>query len=198
MPMPLPFSRMSRRVLRACTLAACSPRSTGMDPTAWKNAFIARPLKPLVVKYSALAKKPTGRGIKAWTITLSRKDKWFGATMKGPSLGTFSSPMTVGRQVLEISPRVVQRMTSKASIVLHLAQGRRADSVKFFDLLQQLRRGVHDGDGACLLKFAVGRKSPTDPDAVKAVGHGTGNILVAVSDHHRRLGTQRGQSGTND
>src|SRR6266702_2158362 len=158
--MPLPFSRMSRRVLSACTLAACSPRSTGMDPTAWKNAFMARPLKPFVVKYSALAKNPTGRGIRAWTITLSRKDRWFGATMKGPSLGTFSSPMTVGRQVLEISPRVVQRMTSKASIVLHLAQGRRTDGVKFFNLLQQLSRGVDDGDGTRFLKLAVECKPP--------------------------------------
>ena len=88
----------------AWTLAACSPRSTGIEPTASKKDFMTFPLTPFVVKYSALAKKATGRGISAWTITLSRKERWLGATMKGPSLGTFSRPMTVGRQVPEIEP----------------------------------------------------------------------------------------------
>src|SRR6478735_7879472 len=114
---------MSSSVFSAWTLAACSPRSTGMEPTASKKDFITRPLAPLVVKYSALAKNATGRGIKAWTITLSRKDRWFGATMNGPVVGTFSSPMTVGRQVELTSPRVVERIASNIAIGVHLVQG---------------------------------------------------------------------------
>ena len=93
------------RVLSAWTLAACSPRSTGMEPTDSKKDFMTFPLTPPVVKYSALAKKATGRGIRAWTMTLSKKERWFGATMKGPSLGTFSRPTTVGRQEPATSPR---------------------------------------------------------------------------------------------
>ena len=81
------------------------------------------PLTPPVVKYSALAKKATGRGIRACTITLSRKDRWLGATMNGPSLGTFSSPMTVGRQVAATRPRVVQRIASNIAIGVHLVSG---------------------------------------------------------------------------
>src|SRR4029453_5790827 len=153
--MPFPDSRMSSRVFSACTLAACSPRSTGMEPTASKKDFITAPLTPLVVKYSALAKNATGRGMSAWTITLSRKERWFGATMNGPSVGTFSSPMTVGRHVVEISPRVVQRIASKTAIVLYLAQGRRTDSVKFFNFGSQLKGGADHGHRTGFLQLAV-------------------------------------------
>src|SRR4051794_23986477 len=160
MPMPLPSSRMSRSVLRACTLAACSPRSTGMEPTASKKDFITRPLMPLVVKYSALAKKATGRGMSAWTITLSRKERWLGATMKGPSLGTFSSPMTVGLQVPEIRVRVVQRTPSNSSIVAPLAQGCGTDVLQLLDLGAQAGGVVHHRHSSSGLQFAVGRKTP--------------------------------------
>ena len=83
----LAASRMSSSVFSAWTLAACSPRSTGMEPTASKKDFMTLPLTPPVVKYSAFAKKATGRGMSAWTITLSRKERWLGATMNGPVLG---------------------------------------------------------------------------------------------------------------
>src|SRR6188508_2182355 len=43
--------------------------------------------------------------------------------MNGPSLGTFSSPMTVGRQVEVTSPRVVQRIASNIAIGVHLVYG---------------------------------------------------------------------------
>ena len=55
-----------------------------------------RPLMPGVVKYSALAKNATLRGINAWMMTESKNDKWFEATMNGPSLGMFSRPVMVG------------------------------------------------------------------------------------------------------
>ena len=38
---------MSSSVFRACTLAACSPRSTGMEPTASKKDFMSRALDAL-------------------------------------------------------------------------------------------------------------------------------------------------------
>src|SRR4029453_15104218 len=176
--MPLPDSRMSRRVFRACTLAACSPRSTGIDPTDSKNAFIARPLKPLVVKYSAFAKKATGRGMRAWTMTLSKKDRWFGATIKGPSLGTFSSPMTVGRQLPEMRVRVVQRTASKTAIVGYLAQGRPTDSIKFFNFCAQLCGGPDDGDGTRRFQLAVRGNPQLAAYAIEGVRRGPANARL--------------------
>src|SRR5919205_2632135 len=198
MPMPLPSSRMSRRVFRACTLAACSPRSTGMEPTAVKKDFITRPLKPLVVKYSALAKNATGRGMSAWTITLSRKDRWLGATMNGPLLGTFSSPMTVGRQLPEMRVRVVQRTPSNSSIVAHLAHGCRPDVLQLLHLGLEAGGVVHDGNGSRFLQFAVGRKTPADADAVEPVGQCPGHVLRTVAHHHGVLGVQRRHGGGDD
>src|SRR5690349_17605134 len=198
MPMPRPSSRMSRSVLRACTLAACSPRSTGMEPTAVKKDFITRPLKPLVVKYSALAKNATGRGISAWTMTLSRKERWLGATMKGPLLGTFSSPMTVGRQLPEMRVRVVQRTPSNSSIVAHLVHGCSADVLQLLDLGAQPHGVVHDGDGSRCLQLAVWRKSPTDADAVESVGQRSGHVLGTVTHHNGVLGVEGVHRGGDD
>src|SRR6478735_5483168 len=157
MPTPLPESRMSSSVFSAWTLAACSPRSTGMEPTASKKDFMALPLMPPVVKYSAFAKKATGRGMSAWTITLSRNERWFGATMNGPSLGTFSRPMTVGRHVVVTSPRVVQRIASNIAIGVHLVQG--CGPRAFGEPVDRRvkRRGVvHDLDGTGRVQFAFG------------------------------------------
>src|SRR6476661_7544156 len=188
MPMPRPDSRISSSVLSAWTLAACSPRSTGMEPTDSKKAFMTLPLTPPVVKYSALAKNATGRGIRACTITLSRNDRWLGATMNGPSLGTFSSPMTVGRQVPEISVRVVQRIASNNAIVLHLTQGCGPDGVHAVNRGGEVRGGMHNRDGTRFVELAVGGKSPADADAVKAIGHGAGYVLGSVADYHGVLG----------
>src|SRR6476661_9914115 len=151
-----------------------------MDPTASKKDFMMRPLTPLVVKYSALAKKATGRGMRACTITLSRKERWLGATMNGPALGTFSSPMTVGRHVPEMRPRVVQRIPSNSSIVAHLAQCCGPDCFQFLDLADQGRGVVDHGHGSRFLQFAVGRKAPADTDAVNAVGEGSCHVLGPV------------------
>src|SRR6476661_5788801 len=165
MPMPRPDSRISSSVLSAWTLAACSPRSTGMEPTDSKKAFMTLPLTPPVVKYSALAKNATGRGISAWTITLSKKDRWLGATMKGPSDGTFSSPTTVGRQVPPIRLRVVQRTASNISIVAHPAHGRGVDRLEPLNDRHQLIPRANDGDGSGFLQLPVRGKSPGNANA---------------------------------
>src|SRR6478735_343112 len=189
MPTPLPASRMSSSVFSAWTLAACSPRSTGMEPTASKKDFITRPLAPPVVKYSALAKNATGRGIRAWTITLSRKERWFGATMKGPSLGTFSRPITVGRQVEEMSPRVVQRIASNIANGVHLIQGFGPRAFgESGDRSVERQGSVHDLDGAGRVQFAVGRKTPAYADAVESVRSRPGHVLCPVPHHHGILG----------
>src|SRR3954465_1742448 len=196
MPTPLPESRMSSRVFSAWTLAACSPRSTGMEPTASKKDFMTLPLTPPVVKYSAFAKNATGRGMRACTITLSRKDRWFGATMNGPFLGTFSRPMTVGRHVVDISPRVLQRIASNIAIGVHLVPGCGPCSpVERVDRHVQ-RRGVkHDLGGARLAQFAVERKAPAYADAVQAVGGRSGHVLRPVPHHHGPAGRRgEGQS----
>src|SRR6478735_3610461 len=197
MPMPLPSSRMFSSVLSACTLAACSPRSTGIEPTAVKKDFITRPLKPLVVKYSALAKNATGRGMSAWTITLSRKERWLGATMNGPLLGTFSSPMTVGRQLPEMRVRVVQRTPSNSSIVAHLAQGCGTDAFQLLHLVAQALGVVHHGHGSGRFQLAVGREAPADADAVESVGQRSGDVLGAVAHHHGVLRAE-GRHGRRD
>src|SRR6478736_7561911 len=185
MPTPLPESRMSSSVFSAWTLAACSPRSTGMEPTGSKKDFMALPLMPPVVKYSAFAKKATGRGIRAWTITLSRNERWFGATMNGPSLGTFSRPMTVGRHVVVTSPRVVQRIASNIAIGVHLVQGCGPRAFgESVDRRVKRRGGVHDLDGTGRVQFAVGRKPPAYADAVQSVRSGPGDVLRPVPHHH--------------
>src|SRR6478735_3655846 len=198
MPMPRPDSRMSRSVLSAWTLAACSPRSTGMEPTDSKKAFMTLPLTPPVVKYSAFAKNATGRGISACTITLSKKDRWLGATMKGPSEGTFSSPTTVGRQVPEIRLRVVQRTASNISIIAHPAHCRGVDGLKPVDDRDQFLTGADDGDRPRRFKFAVRRESPDDPDTVQAVGDRPGNVLGPVPHHDGVPGIQVPQGGGDD
>ena len=68
------------------------------------------PLTPRPVKYSALAKKATPRGMRAWMITESRNERWLEATMNGPSSGTFSRPVTVGRHRPEMRPRMLWRV----------------------------------------------------------------------------------------
>lgn len=81
---------------------------------------------------------------------------------------------------------------------MYLAQGRRTDSVKFFNFFLELKRRVHHGDSAGLLKLSVRRKAPTDADAVKAVGHGSRDILVPVPHHDGAPGVQASQGGTDD
>src|SRR6478735_1592090 len=198
MPIPRPASRMSSRVFSAWTLAACSPRSTGMEPTDSKKAFMTLPLTPPVVKYSALAKKATGRGISAWTITLSKKERWLGATIKGPSDGTFSSPTTVGRQVPPIRLRVVQRTASNISIVAHPAHGRCVDSLQLLNDRHQLIPRADDGHGSGFLQFAVRGESPDNADAVKPVGDGSGHVLGAVAHHDGVLGIEVSQGSGDD
>src|SRR6478672_2421924 len=187
---------MSSSVFSAWTLAACSPRSTGMEPTASKKDFMTRPLTPPVVKYSAFAKNATGRGMRAWTITLSRKERWFGATMNGPSLGTFSRPITVGRHVEDMCRRVVQRMTSNISIGVHLLQGCGPRAFgESGDCHVKRRGGVHDLDGPGRLQFAVGRKAPAYADAVQSVRSRPGHVLSPVPHHHGRAGRRGGGRG---
>src|SRR6478609_7589036 len=198
MPIPRPASRMSSRVFSAWTLAACSPRSTGMEPTDSKNAFMTLPLTPPVVKYSALAKNATGRGISAWTITLSKKERWLGATIKGPSDGTFSSPTTVGRQVPAIRLRVVQRTASNISIVDHPAHGRGVDRLQPLDDRYQFLARADDRHGSGFLQLPVGRESPDNSNAVQPVGDGTGHVLGAVAHHNGVLGVQVPQGGGDD
>ena len=85
---------------------------------------MALPLRPLPVKYSALAKNETGLGVSACTMTESKKDRWLGATMKGPSTGTFARPSTVGLHSVAMVPRVNTRVMSySAMVALPRAQG---------------------------------------------------------------------------
>jgi len=43
-------------------------------------------------------------------IKESKKDKWLEATMKPPSFGTFSSPVTYARQTPWMMPRIDERV----------------------------------------------------------------------------------------
>jgi hypothetical protein len=72
-------------------------RSIGTCPAPEKNFRWNQPLRPGVVKYSALATKVTRRGRVSGMNSQSAYDRWLLARMAGPDAGTFSAPSTWGR-----------------------------------------------------------------------------------------------------
>ena len=67
----------------------------GIMPIAGKRKRVFQ-----LSRYSALPTKTTRRGSRAINNTESRKEMWLGARMAGPSMGTFSRPVTaVGKTV---------------------------------------------------------------------------------------------------
>src|SRR3954449_12417527 len=82
----------------AACAASLSSRSMGTWPTPAKNILEKNPLMPGVVKYSALARKVTLRGISTGMKNESQKERWLLARMAGRSSGMFSRPAIQGRQ----------------------------------------------------------------------------------------------------
>jgi hypothetical protein len=72
-------------------------RSTGSCPALRKNSALARPLTPVPVKYSALARNVTRRLSMIGRKIESENDRWFEARIAPPVVGTFSPPRTHGR-----------------------------------------------------------------------------------------------------
>ena len=63
-----------------------------------KVNFLTNPLMPGDVKYSLFAKKVTLRGTTSGINIESLKERWLEAMMTAPLLGTFRSPLTLGRK----------------------------------------------------------------------------------------------------
>jgi hypothetical protein len=61
-------------------------------------SFLIKPLGPGDVKYSLLARNVTLRGTTSGIKIESLKERWFEAIIKGPELGTFRRPLTLGRK----------------------------------------------------------------------------------------------------
>ena len=94
-------SRSTRSPVRSAPSLALPPvRSIGICPTPEKNVRDTKPFSPRPVKYSALARNVTLRGIscmgmKKW----SENDRWLLARMAAPVWGTFSFPRCHGRKI---------------------------------------------------------------------------------------------------
>ena len=73
-------------------------RSIGICPTPVKNIRLSKPLSPLPVKYSGLARKVTCRGTISGMKIESENDRWLLAMIAAPSAGTWSAPSTRGRK----------------------------------------------------------------------------------------------------
>jgi hypothetical protein len=77
-----------------------------------KNMAVSRPLIPVPVKYSDLARKMTGRGTISGMKIESENERWLEAIMAAPSDGMLSSPLTHGRKrVRTTGPRKIRFMT---------------------------------------------------------------------------------------
>ena len=72
-------------------------RSTGSWPTPRKNSALARPLIPVPVKYSALARNVTRRLSMSGRKIESENERWLEARIAPPVEGTCSPPRTHGR-----------------------------------------------------------------------------------------------------
>ena len=70
------------------------------------------PFTPVPVKYCALARKVTLRGVTIGITNESAKERWLLATMTGPSGGMLSRPSTVGRQIALASGGTTAWVTS--------------------------------------------------------------------------------------
>lgn len=97
MPKALPPFSASSAASNEAWAARWVPRSTGTASIAVKKLRLSQPLNPVPVKYSALARKTTGRGVTSGITTLSMKERWLLARITAPRFGTFSRPTTTGR-----------------------------------------------------------------------------------------------------
>ena len=147
---------------------------------------MALPLMPPVVKYSALAKKATGRGMSAWTITLSRKERWLGATMNGPVLGHVFQADDRGTAGGGYEPAGGPADCLKHCHRCAPRSGLWSPGVRRVRSMVACRAAVLCTicDGARRVQFAVGRKTPAYADAVQSVRSRSGHVLRPVPHHH--------------
>ena len=89
--------------ISAPAAASAPERSIGTWPEPEKNVLCNRPLRPVPVKYSALATKVTRRGSVSGMKSQSAYERWLLARIAGPSSGTFSAPCTWGRKTTRSS-----------------------------------------------------------------------------------------------
>ena len=85
-------------VRMASSAAEASVRSIGTCPLPAKKTRCRKPLTPVPVKYSALARKVTRRLRDSGMKIQSAAERWLLARMAAPVAGTFSAPSARGRK----------------------------------------------------------------------------------------------------
>src|SRR5256885_7085272 len=99
MPKRLPSPSTRSPVSMAAWAARPPERSTGIVPVPRMKFLTRKPLRPLPVKYSALATNVTFRLTMSGMKIESENDRWLLAMIAGPWSGTFSRPSTCGRKI---------------------------------------------------------------------------------------------------